>query len=134
MADEITLSLSCDIAKDNLKLFFRPGTITPDLTATSSDAGVRTCSTSFANLSTTGGASAGGMIFLRNISTGTVATNDVIDIAHTSATSYAFCRLQPGEYAMIRGGTALAVTNIALRVQNTSAASNGSLQYLILSP
>jgi len=135
MADEISISLSCDITKDtNLKLFFRPGSISPDLASAVNDSGVRTCSTSFAALSTTGGASAGGYIFLRNISTGATATNDVIDIAHTSATNQAFCRLQPSEYAMFRGGTAMAVTNLAIRVQNTAAASTGSLQYLILSP
>jgi len=134
MADEISLALTCDITKDNLKLFFRPGTITPDLGSTVNDAGVRTCNTSFAALTTTGGAATNGYIFMRNLSTGATATNDVIDIAHTSATSQAFCRLGPGEIACFRGATALAVTNIAIRVQNTAAASTGALHYLILSP
>jgi hypothetical protein len=73
-------------------------------------------------------------MFFRNLSTGATQTNDVIDIAHTSATSQAFCRLGPGEVACFRGGTAMAITNIQIRVQNTAAASTGALQYLILSP
>jgi len=134
MADEISLSLSCDITKDNFKAFFRPGTISPDMASNTGDAGVRTCNTSFSSLNSGGVAATAGYMFFRNLSTGTVQTQDVIDIAHTGATSQAFCRLGPGEVACFRGATALAVTNIAIRVAETSAAATGQLQYLILSP
>jgi hypothetical protein len=134
MADEISLSLTCDITSDNFKAFFRPGTISPDLASSTGDAGVRTCNTSFSQLNSAGVAATAGYMFFRNLSTGATQTNDVIDIAHTSATSQAFCRLGPGEVACFRGGTAMAITNIQIRVQNTAAASTGALQYLILSP
>jgi hypothetical protein len=134
MANEISLSISCDVTKSNFKTSFRPGNVSPDLVSDRNDAGVQTCNTNFAQMLSAGNASTTGYMFFRNLSTGTVQTNDVIDICHASATSYPFARLGPGEVAVLRGSTSLAVTNIQIRVANTSASTTGSLQYLILSP
>jgi len=134
MADEISLSLSCDITKDNFKAFFRPGTISPDLTSATGDAGVKTCSTSFSQMLSSANASTAGYMFFRNLSTGTAQTQDVIDITFTGSTNQVFCRLGPGEVACFRGSTALAATNLAIRVAETSVAATGQLHYLILSP
>lgn len=131
MADEISLSLSCDITKDNLKLFFRPGSISPDLSSSLHDAFTKNISgTAFTQLYSAGNASSNGYMFMQNLSTNTSATSDNIILAHTSATSNAFLRLRAGEVATFRTGPA--PTNYA--ISTGAAGETVTVQVLILSP
>ena len=131
MADEISLSLSCDITKDNLKLFFRPGSISPDLSSSLHDAFTKNISgTTFTQLYSAGNAASNGYMFMQNLSTNTSATSDNIVLAHTSATSNAFLRLRAGEVATFRTGPA--PTNYA--IATGASGETVTVQVLILSP
>ena len=131
MADEISLSLSCDITKDNLKLFFRPGSISPDMSSSLHDAFTKNISgTTFTQLYSAGNASSNGYMFMQNLSSNTTLTSDNLILAHTSGTSNSFLRLRAGDVACFRTGPA--PTNYAIA---TGAASETvTVQVLILSP
>lgn len=131
MADEISLSLSCDITKDNLKLFFRPGSISPDMSSSLHDAFTKNITVStFTQLYSAGNASSNGYMFMQNLSSNTTLTSDNLILAHTSGTSNAFLRLRPGDVACFRTGPSPTSYAIA-----TGAASETvTVQVLILSP
>lgn len=132
MADEISLSLSCDISKDFLKLFFRPGSISPDMSSALHDAFTKNFSgTTFTQLYAAGNASSNGYMFMQNLNaTSTDVTNNNIILAHTSGTSNAFLRLRPQEVACFRTGPA--PTSYAMATG--AAGETVTVQVLILSP
>ena len=130
MADEISLTLSADITKDNLKLFFRPGSISPDMAAQPNDAFSKNVSgTTFTQLYSAANASSNGYMFMQNLSTNTSATSDNIILCHTSGTNNAFLRLRAGDVACFRTGPA--PTNYA--IATGASGETVTVQVLILS-
>jgi len=128
MADEITLALTVDITKEDLKLFFRPGTITPDLSSNVHDAITKTCTgTSTASIYTVANAASNGYAFFRNLMTTTTVTSDNVIFGVGST---AFMRLQPGEVAALRLGT----TPTGISVRTGATGETVAYQAMFLSP
>lgn len=128
MADEIRLSLSLDVTKNNLSVSFRPDSISPDLAGDPNVAAVQTITTAFANLTINTNVTNGGYCWFRNLSTSTT-TSPTIKIASCAATaagtSFPFAALLGGEFALTR-----CVSTAFSAISSTASAD---LQFGILS-
>jgi len=128
MADEITLSVTTDITKDNLKLFFRPGTITPDLTNSEHDNITKSCTgTSTAVIYTVANAASNGYAFFRNLNTTTTLTNDNIIFGNGSTPAF---MLRCGEVAVMR----VPFSPTSMTVKTGNASETVKYQAMFLSP
>lgn len=128
MADEITLNATLELLKGNIRLSFRPGSVTPDVVGQYLLASVQQINTStYENLGT-GDVSSGGYCYFHNVSTSTT-TDPTIRIALTAATSTPVIKLLPGDYAILRNET-VALSAKAFAASATAA----SLQYGVIDP
>jgi hypothetical protein len=128
MADEITLSVTTDITKDNLKLFFRPGTITPDLSSSVHDNISKSCtSTTTAAVSTALGAASNGYAFFRNLNTTTTLTSDTVIFGNGSTPAF---MLRCGEVAVMR----VAFAPTSMTVKTGASGETVTYQAMFLSP
>lgn len=127
MADEITLNITLDLLKSNIRLSFRPGSVTPDVAGQYLLASVQQIGTSAYEGLGTGDVSSGGYAYFHNVSTSTT-TDPTIRIALTATTSNPFAKLLPGDYAVMRN------ESVALSARATSAGTAASLQYGVIDP
>jgi hypothetical protein len=104
MANEITVNLTFDLTRGNLKHAFRPGSFTSSWGA-SIDAhtvGSESIGTSaYESLPGNPSLNAGGWTYIRNTSTA-AATTPYVEVARTSSTNTPFARVLPGECALWR--------------------------------
>jgi len=128
MADEIRLSLNVEITKQDLKLFFRPGTVTPDLSSNVHDSITPTCTgTATASIYTVANAASNGYAFFQNLMTTTTLTSDNVIFGVGST---AFMRLRPGDVAAMRLGT----NPTSISVATGATGETVSYQAMFLSP
>jgi len=128
MADEITLSVTTDITKDNLKLFFRPGTITPDMSDSKHDNFSKSCTgTSTAVIYTVSNAASNGYAFFRNLNTTTTLTSDTVIFGNGTTPSF---MLRCGEVAVMR----VAFAPTSMTVKTGAAGETVNYQAMFLSP
>lgn len=130
MADEITIQLSIQAASGNYAQSFRPNQIQPDMLNIIGSEIVQSIGTTIENLNIGSDVVDGGYCYFRNLSTSTSATFDpsikISSCASTAAgTSFPFCNLRPGEYAMVRC--------VTTSFSAISATATASLQFGILS-
>lgn len=130
MADEITLSATLLVSSGNYQMSFRPGTIQPDMATISGSDIVQTIGTTIENLNIGADIVGGGYCYFRNLSTSTSATFDpsikISSCASTAAgTSFPFCNLRPGEFAVVRC--------VTTSFSAISATATANLQFGILS-
>lgn len=128
MADEITLSVTADITKDNLKLFFRPGTITPDLTNSPHDNISKSCTgTSTAAIYTVSNAASNGYAFFRNLNTTTTLTSDTVIFGNGTTPAF---MLRCGEVAVMR----VPFSPTSMTVKTGASGETVTYQAMFLSP
>jgi len=128
MADEITLTVSAEITKNNLKLFFRPGTITPDMSNSVHDNISKSCTgTTTAAIYTVSNAASNGYAFFRNLNTTTTLTSDTVIFGNGTTP---FCMLQAGEVALMRVAYEPTSTTVKTGASNETV----SYQVMFLSP
>lgn len=128
MADEITLSVTTDITKDNLKLFFRPGTITPDMSSSVHDNITKSCnSTNTASIYTVSNAASNGYAFFRNLNTTTTLTSDTVIFGNGTTPAF---MLRCGEVAVMR----VPFSPTSMTVKTGSTGETVTYQAMFLSP
>ena len=130
MADEITVNANITASSGNYSLAFRPGSITPDMATISGSDIVQNIGLTNENLNIGADIVPGGYAWFRNLSTSTSATFDpsikISSCAATAAgTSFPFCNLRPGEFAIVR--------SVTTSVSAISATVTANLQFGILS-
>ncbi len=130
MADEITVNANITASSGNYSLAFRPGSITPDMATISGSDIVQNIGLTNENLNIGAVIVPGGYAWFRNLSTSTSATFDpsikISSCAATAAgTSFPFCNLRPGEFAIIR--------SVTTSFSAISATVTANLQFGILS-